>query len=129
MRISDWSSDVCSSDLHRDRHWREGLALDSLEGEQRREHHEDDRLPEQRRADHLLYRTLHLLESLAHVEFSPLLLIVLPLFFSPFSTSHLFFLLFFFFFFFFFLFFFFLLFSFFFFFSLFFSSFFFFFFF
>src|SRR3546814_5850516 len=73
MRISDWSSDVCSSDLHRDRHWREGLALDSLEGEQRREHHEDDRLPEQRRADHLLDRTRHLLESLAHLEYSPLM--------------------------------------------------------
>src|SRR3546814_2048405 len=77
MRISDWSSDVCSSDLHRDRHWREGLALDSLEGEQRREHHEDDRLPEQRRADHLLDRTRHLLESLAHVEYSPLMLLPL----------------------------------------------------
>src|SRR3546814_15344906 len=77
MRISDWSSDVCSSDLHRDRHWREGLALDSLEGEQRREHHEDDRLPEQRRADHLLDRTRHLLEPLAHVQYSHLMLLTL----------------------------------------------------
>src|SRR3546814_19111612 len=53
MRISDWSSDVCSSDLNdRQRHRREGLAFDASEREQRHIDEDDDRLPENGRADH-----------------------------------------------------------------------------
>src|SRR3546814_20087955 len=53
MRISDWSSDVCSSDLNdRQRHRREGLAFDASEREQRHIDEDDDRLPEHGRADH-----------------------------------------------------------------------------
>ncbi len=51
-----------------DRHRREHLALDTAEGEQRREHEQDDGLAVDRRLDHFLRRLEHLVQPLGQIE-------------------------------------------------------------
>src|SRR3546814_14563181 len=69
MRISDWSSDVCSSDL--DRHRVEGFAFDAFESEDRQIDRGDDDDSENARFDHLRARRSDKSEALVAVEQSP----------------------------------------------------------